>query len=84
MTDKDTHVKHIEVLGPGCKKCRKLAETVQQAAEELGLSFELEKVSDINRILSYGVMLTPALVVDGQVKVSGRVPDLAEVKAMLA
>jgi len=73
----------IEVLGTGCPKCTKLAEVTEQAARELGLESELEKVTDINRIVDAGVMVTPALVVDGQVKVAGRVPSVADIKKLL-
>lgn len=71
------------VLGTGCAKCTKLYEVTVQAAQSLGLQFELEKVTDLNRIMSFGVMLTPALVVDGQMKVSGKVPSVDELKTML-
>ncbi|MHC4874536.1 MAG: thioredoxin family protein [Planctomycetota bacterium] len=74
----------IQVLGTGCAKCTKLAETAQTAAEELGLDFELEKVKDINDIMSFGVMMTPALVIDGEVKLSGNVPDLEKMKEILS
>ena len=74
----------IHVLGPGCPKCNQLAETATQAANELGIEFELEKVSDFDEILSFGVMMTPALAVDGQVKVAGKVPALDEIKEMLS
>ena len=73
----------IHVLGPGCAKCSQLAETVTAAAKELGIDYEIEKVSDFNQIMSFGVMMTPGLVVDGVVKAVGRVPTLDEVKAML-
>jgi small redox-active disulfide protein 2 len=73
----------IQVLGTGCPKCKKLAEAAQQAASELGVDFMLEKVTDINAILGFGVMLTPALVVDGTVKLSGRVPSVEELKQIL-
>jgi small redox-active disulfide protein 2 len=73
----------IHVLGPGCAKCTQLAESVATAAKELGLEYELEKVSDFNKIMSFGVMMTPGLVVDGEVKCVGRVPSLAELKEML-
>jgi small redox-active disulfide protein 2 len=74
----------IQVLGTGCPKCRKLAEHAEQAAKALGIDCHIDEVTDINRILSFGVMMTPALVVDGQVKVMGRVPTVDELKAMLA
>ena len=71
------------VLGSGCAKCTKLYDMTVQAAQALGLPYELEKVTDLKRIMSFGVMTTPALVVDGQVKVSGKVPSVDEIKAML-
>jgi small redox-active disulfide protein 2 len=73
----------IQVLGTGCPKCKKLAETAEAAARELGLDYELEKVTDLNAIMNFGVMLTPALAIDGEVKVSGKVPSADDVKAML-
>lgn len=77
-------MKKIQILGTGCPKCRKLAETAETAANELGLAYELEKVTEIDRIMSFGVMFTPALVVDGQVKIAGRVPSVEDVKKLLA
>lgn len=76
-------MKKLQVLGPGCPNCRKLAEMVEVVAGELGLEFELEKVTEIDRITGFGVMMTPALVVDGEVKVSGRVPSVAEIRVMI-
>ena len=73
----------IEVFGPGCAKCQKLAAVAEDAAQALGLSYELEKVTDLNRIMGFGVMATPALVVDGAVKVAGRVPSLDDTKKLL-
>lgn len=73
----------IHVLGPGCAKCSQLAESVATAAKELGVDYELEKISDFNKIMSFGVMMTPGLVVDGEVKCVGRVPSVAELKEML-
>lgn len=73
----------IQILGTGCPKCRKLSEETERAARELGLDYELEKVTDINAIMSFGVMMTPALVVDGKVRVSGRVPSVEDLKALL-
>jgi len=72
-------MKDIKILGSGCPKCRKLAELVEEAALELGLDYRIEKITEINDIIGYGVMLTPALVVDGSVKVSGSVPSKAEI-----
>jgi len=74
----------IQILGTGCPKCKKLAETAEKAAKEMGLDYELEKVTEIDRILAYGVMMTPGLAVDGEVKSVGKVPSLEEVKKMLA
>lgn len=71
--------REIKILGTGCPKCIKLAELAKQAAMELGIDYELEKVTDINDIISYGVMLTPALVVDGIVKVAGSVPSIDQI-----
>ena len=77
-------MKKIQVLGTGCAKCVKLAEAADAAAKEMGIDFELTKVTDIADILKFGVMSTPALVVDGEVKVSGRLPAPDEIKKMLA
>ena len=74
----------IQILGTGCPKCKKLAENTEEAAKAIGLECQIEKVTQINEIMKYGVMMTPALVVDGQVKVAGRVPSPDEIKAMLA
>lgn len=74
----------IEVLGPGCAKCEKLYERVAAAIEESGIECELEKVADINRIVAAGVLMTPALVIDGEVKLSGRVPGIDELKSLLS
>ena len=77
-------VKKIQILGTGCPKCRKLAENAETAAKVLGIEYEIEKVTDINEIMNFGVMMTPALVVDGQVKVSGKVPSIEDIKKMLS
>jgi small redox-active disulfide protein 2 len=76
-------VKKIKVLGPGCPRCETLAKLTQQAVDQLGLDCDLEKVTDITRFADYGVMMTPGLVVDGEVKVQGKVPSLDELKALL-
>ena len=73
----------IEVLGTGCAKCKTLYENVKKAVEESGASAEVVKVEDIPSIMKYGVMSTPALVIDGQVKFSGKVPGVAELKGLL-
>jgi small redox-active disulfide protein 2 len=77
-------MKVIKVLGPGCPKCSKLEEQTRKAATEMGLDCKIEKVTDIQEIISYGIMMTPALIVDGDVKVYGKVPDLAEMKKMIS
>ena len=77
-------MKKIQILGTGCPKCRKLAENAESAAQALGIEYTIEKVADINEIMKFGVMMTPALAVDGQVKVTGKVPDPDAIKDMLA
>lgn len=76
--------KKVEVLGPGCAKCRQLYEETERAVADLGIECELTKVTDIMKITEYGVMMTPALVVDGQVKAYGKVPSQEELKGMLS
>jgi small redox-active disulfide protein 2 len=65
----------IEILGPGCPRCKKLSELTAEAIKELGVSAEITKVTDLNKIIDYGVVLTPALVIDGEVKVAGKLPS---------
>lgn len=74
----------IEILGTGCPKCKKLTELTEQAAKELGLEYEIIKVTDIDEIMSFGIMMTPGLAVDGEVKVAGKIPSIEEIKKMLA
>ena len=74
----------IQILGSGCAKCRQLTAITEQAAQDLGLQYELEKVTDVTRYADFGVMFTPALVVDGVVRLSGKVPSLDEVRRLLA
>jgi len=76
-------MKKIQILGTGCPKCKKLAENAEAAAKELGIEFEIEKVTDINEIMKFGVMMTPALAVDGEVKVVGKVLSQDEIKKIL-
>lgn len=73
----------IQILGTGCPSCIKLAENAKQAATEAGVDFEIEKVTDINQITAFGVMMTPALAVDGQVKIAGKVASPEEIKKLL-
>jgi len=73
----------IQILGSGCAKCRQLTAVAEQAANDMSIEYELEKVTDVKRYADFGVIFTPALVVDGAVKVSGRVPSLDETKKLL-
>ena len=77
-------MKQIKILGPGCRRCEQLAAATKQAADQLGIDYELGKVKDVTKFADYGVMMTPGLVVDGEVKSQGKVPSLEEIKAMLA
>ena len=77
-------MKKIQILGTGCPKCKKLAENAEAAAKELGIEYELEKVTQINDIMKMGVMITPALAIDGTVKVAGKVVSPEDIKAMLS
>lgn len=73
----------IEILGPGCPKCKKVAELTEQAVKESGIEAEIIKVTDIKEIMNRGVMFTPALVIDGEVKSAGKIPDTGEIKSWL-
>jgi small redox-active disulfide protein 2 len=73
----------IQVLGTGCSKCRILHELVQQAALATNIEAEIEKIEDMQRILSFDVLMLPALVIDGEVRIAGRLPKLDEVKTLL-
>ncbi len=76
-------MRNIKILGTGCPKCRQLAENVQAAADQVGVECEIEKVTELNQIMQYGVMMTPGLVIDDEVKSSGKVPNVEQLKAML-
>lgn len=76
-------MRKLQILGTGCPKCRKLAENAQVAVREAGIECEIVKVTDLTEIMKFGVMLTPALAVDGQVKIAGKVPAPDEIKKML-
>ena len=73
----------IQILGTGCPKCKKLAEITESVAKEIGIDYEIEKVTDIVKIMSFGVMSTPALAVDGNVKIAGSVPSSEKIKELL-
>jgi small redox-active disulfide protein 2 len=74
----------FQVMGPGCAKCNKVAENAAAAADELGVEYEVVKISDFNEMMKFGVMMTPALAIDGEVKAVGKVPTVQEIKAMLS
>lgn len=77
-------MKTLQILGTGCTKCNQLAAATQQAADEAGIEYEIEKITDFNRFVDFGVMFTPALVVDGEVKVAGKVPSVEELKKLIS
>ena len=76
-------MKKIQILGTGCPKCIKLTENAETAAKDAGIDFEIEKVTDINEIMNFGVMMTPALAVDGKVKIVGKVASVEEIKELI-
>ena len=76
-------MKKLQILGTGCPKCKKLTENAEAAAKELGIEYEIEKVRDISKIMDFGVMMTPALAVDGEVKVVGKVASVEEIKNII-
>ena len=73
----------LQILGTGCAKCDALTQATEKAVQTLGLPYEIEKVTDLKQIMAFGVMTTPALVVDGKVKLSGKVPSVDEIKSLL-
>lgn len=73
----------IEVLGMGCPKCRKTEENIQLALAELGIKAEVTEVSNLKKIAGYGVMMTPAVVIDGEVKLSGKIPSVEKIKSLI-
>ena len=76
-------MKKIQILGTGCPKCKKLAENAEAAARAAGIEYEIVKVTDINEIMNFGVIMTPALAVDGEVKSVGKVPSADDIKELL-
>ncbi len=76
-------MKKIQILGPGCMKCKALANSAEMAAKEMGIEFQIEKVTDIKEIMKFEVIMTPALVIDGQVKAVGKILTPDQIKAML-
>ncbi len=74
----------IQILGIGCKRCQDLTANAQKAVHELGVEAEIEKVTDIQDIIKFQILMTPGLVINGQVKTAGRIPSVDEIKVMLA
>ena len=77
-------MKNIQILGSGCPKCRRLYEIAESVAKDLGIEYQISKVEDINAIMDMGVMMTPAMAVDGTVVLSGKVPGAEDLKRLLA
>jgi small redox-active disulfide protein 2 len=77
-------MKLIQILGTGCAKCNSLTAVAEAAAKSTGEPYKIEKITDIRQIMAFGVMTTPALVIDGKIRVAGKVPSIDEVKQMLA
>jgi small redox-active disulfide protein 2 len=77
-------MRKIQILGTGCARCKKLQENAEMAANDLGLDYTLEKVSDLQEIMKFRIMHTPGLVIDGELKSSGRVLSMDEIKKLLA
>ncbi|HEY3452421.1 MAG TPA: thioredoxin family protein [Myxococcales bacterium] len=73
----------VKVLGTGCAKCKKLYEATEKALQELGVSATLTKVEKLDEIMAFNVLMTPALVIDGEVKSAGRIPNAAELRNLL-
>ncbi len=73
----------IQILGTGCPKCKKTYENVEQAVKELGACVDVEKVEDLKSIMNFGVMVTPAIAIDGEVKVAGKIPSVEEIKQLI-
>jgi small redox-active disulfide protein 2 len=73
----------VQILGTGCRKCIKLAENAEKAAKAIGAECEIEKITDINQILKFGVMMIPALAVNGKVRITGKVASVGEIKQVL-
>lgn len=75
---------HIKILGTGCIKCKRTEEIVRRVVEEMGIDADIEKVEDIQQIMSYDILSTPAVVIDEEVKIKGRIPDRHEIEKLLA
>lgn len=77
-------MKTLQILGTGCAKCNQLASAAKEAADSCGIEYQMEKITDFMRFADYGVMITPALVVEGVVKVTGKVPSVEELKKLIS
>ena len=77
-------MKTLQILGTGCAKCNQLAAATKEAADSCGIEYQIEKITDFMRFADFGVMITPALVVDGEVKVAGKVPSLEDLKKLIS
>ena len=77
-------MKTLQILGSGCAKCNQLADATKQAADECGIEYQIEKITDMMRFAELGVMITPALLVDGQLKVTGKVPSIEDLKKLIS
>ena len=77
-------MKKLQILGPGCPKCEELAKRTEEAAKAAGQPYELEKVKELQQIMAFCIFITPALVVDGEVKVVGQVPSVEEIKKLIS
>lgn len=87
MSDRKIKVctmKHIKILGTGCPKCKKTEAVVRRVVEEMGIEAQIEKVEDIQKIMAYDILSTPAVVIDEVVKVKGRIPEAAEIQTLLS
>ena len=84
FSQRDVTMKKVQILGTGCPKCKKLAENAEAAAKKLGIEYEIEKVTKITDIMAIGVMVTPALVIDGQVRVVGKVLSADDISEILS
>ena len=74
----------IEVIGPGCPRCKNTEKNVFEAIKQLGIQAEITKITDVTEFAKKGVMFTPAVIVDGQVKISGKIPTVDELKSILS
>ncbi len=79
----EVQLKKLRILGTGCPRCKKLAENVKHAVDELNIEVNIEKITEIRDIMEFGLIMTPALVIDGEIRSSGKVPSIEEIKNLL-